>query len=597
LVSVILNSIPFQNQSTSSIWEGMDDTPRSAMFDDVYFSAADGAAETQHVFLNGNNLPAAWQGKGRFAIGETGFGTGLNFLLAWELFDRTADKGAFLDFVSVEKYPLKPQEIRKALSPWAERLSPYLDKMLAQYPMRVPGFHRIVFDSRVALTLIFDDANTALPEITGEIDAWFLDGFTPSKNPDMWTEKVFGEMARLSHNGTTFATFTAAGFVKRGLRKAGFTVEKRRGFGSKRDMFSGYFMGAAPLSPPPASGGIRGGSVHILGAGLAGTACAYILKQYAFNPVLHDPYGIASGASGNPVGIINPRLSAFRTAESDFYTASFAQTHRTFKDMEGVDYYNCGSLHLINDEEKEKRFTRTLKNWGWAAEHMNLLLPDEASDITGITLDKPALYLPQSARINPSALCRAYAKDVPLQTSPPPDDAIIILASGAAFAGGTLPVHTVRGQMTLIKASERSANIKSNICYGGYISAPLNRIHAVGSTFQKWMADTNPLDEDDAANLENLAGNISSLGGLEITGHRAALRTASPDRFPLIGETNSRFISTAHGSHGIASTLAGAHLIADLLRNGVRSLGKSTIKSLSPSRFSERESRKGAKKA
>lgn len=567
----------------------MDETPRSALFDDVYFSCRDGAAETEHVYLNGNNLPAAWQGRRRFTIGETGFGTGLNFLLAWELFEKTAEAGAFLDFVSVEKYPLSAEEIRKGLSPWAERLAPYLDKMLAQYPLRVPGFHRMVFDGRVALTLVFDDANEALPEVEGSVDAWFLDGFTPKKNPDMWSDTVFAEIGRLSHAGTTFATFTASGIVKRGLRANGFKVEKRKGFGWKADMLAGFMQGEeveTPASAPKA--------IHILGAGLAGCSAAYVLKQYGFAPVLHDPNGIASGASGNPVGIINPRLSAFRTAESDFYTAAFALGARTFAGMENVSYNPCGALHLITDEEKAKRFVRTVENWAWGDGLMQLVNAKQASEIAGVAIDKAALYLPQSAQIDPSALCHAYAKGIPLETAPPPEGAVIILANGAGSAGSIagLPIHTVRGQITLVKAGNESAKIKANIGYGGYISAPAGGIHAVGATFQKWMSNTNSVPEDDVANLENLSANVPGLGELEVIGSRAALRTASSDRFPLVGEMDGLLLSTAHGSHGILSTLAAAHFLADILRGGLRSLGKTTINSLDPQRFSRRELKK-----
>ena len=561
------------------------------MFDDVYFSRRDGAAETEHVCLNGNNLPAAWQGRDRFTIGETGFGTGLNFLLAWELFEKTAEEGAFLDFVSVEKYPLSVEEIRKALNPWADRLAPYLDKMLAQYPLRVPGFHRMVFDGRVALTLIFDDANDALPEIEGSVDAWFLDGFTPKKNPDMWSDTVFHEIARLSRAGTTFATFTASGVVKRGLRTRGFKVEKRKGFGWKADMLAGVCESA---SPPVCAGVGKEGPIHILGAGLAGCSAAYILKQHGFEPILHDPNGIASGASGNPVGIINPRLSAFRTAESDFYTAAFALGVRTFSGMRGVSYNPCGALHLITDAEKEKRFLRTAENWGWGDDLMRIVDSQGASDIAGIAIGFPALYLPRSAQIDPSALCRAYAAGIPVERAPPPEGATILLANaiGALEFLPGLPIHTVRGQITLAKATDESAKIKTNICYGGYISAPMNGAHAVGSTFQKWMADTMSRAEDDAANLENLKTYAPALEGFTIAGSRAALRTASPDRFPVIGKAEGICVSAAHGSHGILSTLAGAHFLADILRGGVRSLGKSTIAALSPARFSERERRK-----
>lgn len=572
----------------------MEGVPRSEQFNDVYFSADDGPGETQHVFLDGNNLPARWQEAERFTIGETGFGTGLNFLLAWELFDRTAKPGAFLDFVSVEKFPLSVEDIRKGLSPWADRLSPYLDKMLAQYPIRVPGFHRMVFDNRVALTLIFDDANDALAEVEACVDAWFLDGFTPAKNPDMWTDKVFAEMARLSHDGTTFATFTSAGFVKRGLRAAGFAVEKKNGFGRKRDMLAGVYQGGvvkAPMKHPH--------KISILGAGLAGCAAAYVLKQYGYEVSLCDLNGIASGASGNPRGIINPRFTAFRTPESDFYTAAYSLTARLFPQMKDIGYERCGSLHLVTDEEKEKRFLRTLKNWGWHADHMQYLSPAEASAAAGVKIERPALFLPDSGQVTPALLCQAYTKDMRVVKNALESDVVIYangpaLASDPAFAG--LRLQTVRGQITFVKETQVSRALKINLCYGGYISPAMDGLHVIGSTFQKWMADTSPVDEDDQSNLKKLAENLPGMTGFEVTGHRAALRVSANDRFPVIGQlSENQFITTAHGSHGIACTLAGAHLLADFLRGGPFSLGKSMINALSPQRFKQREFRKSTR--
>ncbi|PZQ45435.1 MAG: tRNA U-34 5-methylaminomethyl-2-thiouridine biosynthesis protein [Micavibrio aeruginosavorus] len=556
----------------------MGDVPRSEMFDDVYFSADDGPGETYHVFLDGNNLPAAWEGETRFTIAETGFGTGLNFLLAWELFDRTAAKGAFLDFISVEKFPMSVEAIRQGLSPWAQRLSPYLEKMLGRYPMIVPGFHRIVFDNRVALTLIFGDANDVLPEVDAVVDAWFLDGFTPSKNPDMWTDKVFAEMARLSHDKTSFATFTSAGFVKRGLQAAGFHVEKRDGFGRKRDMLAGHYTGARK-KPHERQAGV----VSILGAGLAGCASACVLQQYGFSSVVHDPNGVATGASGNPAGMINPRFTAFRDAQSDFYTAGFALAARTFPSLDCA-YTRCGALHLVTDEDKQKRFIRTAENWGWADDHMRYVDAKAASDIAGIDLSQDALYLPDAARINPALLCASYAKDISF--GDPVKDAPAIYASGPALAGFEgLPLHAVRGQITFAKPTPQSARLKTALHYGGYASPAIDGEHVIGSTFQKWLSDTACLPEDDLSNLEKLHA-ATGLSGFEISGHRAALRVASKDRFPVIGQLDAgRYISTAHGSHGILSTLMGAHILADLLRGGPLSVGKSTLNALSLLRF------------
>ncbi len=211
----------------------MKGAPRSKIFDDVYFSAEDGLEETRHVFLAGNNLPEAWAGRGRFTIAETGFGTGLNFLAVWKLFAETAIPGQSLEFISFEKYPLSAAEMKQALSIWDEELKEYADALCAAYPA----------DGRIAqnvtLRLIIGDVNEELPKLETPVDCWFLDGFRPSSNPEMWTEAVFENMARLTVSGGTFATFTSAGFVRRGLQAAGFEVSKVRGFGRKREMSVG----------------------------------------------------------------------------------------------------------------------------------------------------------------------------------------------------------------------------------------------------------------------------------------------------------------------------------------------------------------------
>ena len=210
---------------------------KSVQYNDVYFSADGGMDETHHVFLSGNDLPQSWQNQDNFVIAETGFGTGLNFLCAWKLFEETTEPHQKLHFISVEKYPLSKVEIKNALQGWTDQLGDYLDRYLNLYPIRVPGPHTLYISDRVTLTIWFGDIANVLPQWqVGQADAWFLDGFTPAKNPKMWDEELYHHMARLSHENTTYATFTAAGDVRRGLEQASFSVEKRKGFGRKRDM-------------------------------------------------------------------------------------------------------------------------------------------------------------------------------------------------------------------------------------------------------------------------------------------------------------------------------------------------------------------------
>ncbi|MDB5490603.1 MAG: 5-methylaminomethyl-2-thiouridine-forming enzyme mnmC [Micavibrio sp.] len=580
----------------------MVDIPYSQIFDDIYFSRESGIDETRHVFLKNNALPESWAQKKQFTIAETGFGTGLNFLVAWAAFEETASPGAVLDYVSFELYPLTAEEIGAALGDWRGAFGDRLDRLVKHYPLRIPGWHRIDF-GRVRLTLIFDDVNDAIPRlnIPRGVDAWFLDGFAPSKNPGMWTPVLFSNMARLSHTGTTLASFTAAGLVKNGLREAGFTIEKVRGYGRKRDMITGRFNGSqAQLEP------VRPQRVAIIGGGLAGTACAQVLRYRGISHTIFEAApALAGGASGNPGGIFNPRFTAHRNAQSDFYAGAYALAARTLRETSGVGFAPCGSLHLITDDDKRRRFESCLETWRWPEQHMKLLDAAEASQVAGISLPHSALYLPDSGQVSPHLLCTNWAagSDVKLNAPFSPDNAgeydavIYACAAGASEFMPDLPLQSVRGQIIAAETSPATSALKTNLCYSGYIGAPHEGRHIIGSTFQKWIATTDLREEDNAEILARLNEAVPGMIPGPVAGARAALRCAAQDRFPVIGAvpgTKNSYVTTAHGSHGIVSSLAGAHLIADLMDGGVQSLGGDTIAALSPQRFLDRAQRRGA---
>ncbi len=225
-------------------------TPVSRDFDDVYFSNDNGLEETRYVFLGGNRLPERFASHPRplMIVAESGFGTGLNFLTLWQAFDVFVRDNPDvtlqrLHFISFEKYPLKAEDLRLAHQRWPE-LAPWAHQLQAQWPSAFGGCHRLLLDGgRVTLDLWFGDINELTRELDDslnqQVDAWFLDGFAPAKNPDMWTQDLFNAMARLARPGGTLATFTSAGFVRRGLQEAGFTMRKSKGFGRKREMLTG----------------------------------------------------------------------------------------------------------------------------------------------------------------------------------------------------------------------------------------------------------------------------------------------------------------------------------------------------------------------
>ncbi len=620
---------------------------RSEQFDDVYFSAEDGLAETRHVFLAGNNLPESWKNRERFTIAETGFGTGLNFLATWTLFEETAKPGQIIDYISFEKYPLSTKEIKETLLPWVGEFSGRLEMFLRYYPLRIPGFHRIVLNERVSLTLIFDDVNEAMAQLVVPcgVDAWFLDGFTPAKNPEMWSETVFKHMARLSAPGASVATFTAAGFVRRGLEKSGFKVQKMPGFGQKRDMvyarYNSDVRSSLSSRRRPVSSNLTAQDsdlfqndsipsrsedipkhIAIIGGGLAGAACAYVLKSQGFEPVIYEKGAACAGAvSSKSTGLFNPRISAHKTVESDYYTAGFAQMVRQLESFEDVGLIKCGYVHLMTDGKKEGRFQETIENWRWHENHMKFLTADEASKVSGICVDQSALYLPDSGCVSLGKLYERYMEGVEVRLNAEvialddlEEDAVILACYGAVAAdlGGMkwLPAHSVRGQGTLVKSSTATRSLKTGLCYGGHITPEIDGTHAVGSTYQKWLYHTDILDEDHEFNLARLAERVPSLTSepLEIVGGRAALRTATKDRFPVVGPVPDKqswltgeernipnlYISAAHGSHGIVSTIAAAYLLADIISGRPYSLPAETVELLRADRFLKRDKRKFA---
>ncbi len=584
----------------------MKGAPRSEQFDDIYFSAIDGLEEVSHIFLKGNNLPEAWEKKKTFTIAETGFGTGLNFFSVWKLFEETAEPEHCLDFISIEKYPLTPKAIKQALEPWQELFEGRIDDFLDMYPIRIAGFHRIKINKQITLTLIFDDIKEALPRIEAQVDCWFLDGFSPAKNPDMWREDVFKEMARLSKNQTSYATFTAAGHVRRGLSSAGFSVQKEQGYGYKSDMISGTYLGDNKVHKTPLKPGAR---IAIIGGGLAGTSCAYVLKQYGYEPVIYEASdSLASGASGNKFGLYNPRFSKLRDDLSDFFAPAYAQFIRVAKQAgKPIDYTPCGALHLMNAPDKEARLKSMKKHWSWHQDHVEILSASAASEMAGITIDCEALYLPDSGYVSPEKLCDYYARDVEIHLKTKITDLsvlkeeAVILTCGAAVqnfdALSWLSIETIRGQVSIFSESEKTKSLKTTLCYGGYLLPSANGTHITGSTFEKWIEHTEVTEENHQDNISTLKGNITVLKNEDfiVQSGRAGLRAATNDRFPVVGAVPNQeniYVSAAFGSHGLVGSIASAHYIVDLLRSGPLSLPSKTAKALSPQRFLDRAQRK-----
>ena len=225
------------NQQAKTIWLE-DNIPFSQIFDDTYFTKSDGRAETDHVFINGNNLRQRWADTKECTIGELGFGTGLNFIETARQWNAVKQPGASLEFISFELYPLNAQEMHRALARWKE-LDQLAEVLCSNWHANGDKF-QFLFPDNIKLRVNFGDANHTLSQCALSADAWYLDGFSPAKNPQMWNETLMKNVYQASKHGTTFATYTVAGFVRRNLISAGFELSRKKGFGTKREMLSGY---------------------------------------------------------------------------------------------------------------------------------------------------------------------------------------------------------------------------------------------------------------------------------------------------------------------------------------------------------------------
>lgn len=560
-------------------WTGS--VPRSTRFDDVYYSVEDGLAESRHVFLDGNHLAqrlAALPDRPDqcFRVGETGFGTGLNILALWQLWQQTGHRHARLEILSAEAWPLAPETLVTAHQAWPE-LTALSARLVSLLPPPLPGTHVLPLEpGRVTLTLLHGDASRQLATHETCVDAWFLDGFAPAKNPEMWTPAVFAALARLSHPGTTLATFTSAGVVRRGLAEAGFTVSRTAGFGRKRDMSVATFAGPRAVNasgtpwfnrPDP----LPAGNAVVIGGGLAGCAASRVLAERGWQvTLLERGPALADGASGNPAGMTYLRPSTKDTAQNRYYRSCWLFALRRIRDVmqsagfrEGDDFSLNGIVTLPPDDGALREAAAFI---GWPGGD-RLLQACTTENLTrycgGMEAASQGFLLSGAGWVHPPSLCAALASHerirvvtgqevmsivrhgtehwLTLTTSLQHLSSLVVIANSLAAAQfapcAWLPQNPVRGQITLIPATTATAGLHHVINHDTYVTPARNGMHCIGATFQPGSSDLTPRPGDNDANLAGLRQALPGWPDVPPTGvsWRVGIRSGAPDYLPYVG--------------------------------------------------------------
>lgn len=565
-----------------------DNTPISNQFDDVYFSTQDGLAETDYVFLQGNQLWDRWiaHQKSHFVIAETGFGTGLNFFSVTQLFREFRRKHADfplkrLFFISFEKYPLDLTALSQAHEAYPQFSS--LSQPLQQHwPSPVQGCYRLHFDE-TTLDLWLGDVAESLPQL-GEmmhecIDAWFLDGFAPSKNPEMWNDSLYQLMFRFTKPNGTFATFTAASSVRKGLEAAGFQVQKRKGFGKKRECLSGQKTSAnsAALSSPwylPRTAHMEKQDIAIIGGGIASLCAAISLFQRGANVTIYcEDEALALNASGNKQGAFYPQLSDDNALTVDFYLHAFAYGRQLldWAISQGIDFEHafCG-VALCAYNEKSAAKLQKISELGLPNEIFQQQSAEQLSEKVGLPLPCHGGWIEKGAWLAPRQFVQNIfawlaQRGVQIKTSQKITalsethqgwqlenvqgehftHEVLILANGHQITDFSqtekLPLYPIRGQVSQIPTTENLLKLKSVLCYDGYLT-PADRArtsHCLGASHVRDNTDRTFSEAEQQDNQQKLQRNIAEpwTQDVDVSDNlaRVGVRCSVRDLVPMAG--------------------------------------------------------------
>jgi len=616
--------------------------PLASAFGDVFHSRAGALAQARHVFLDGNGLPGRWAKRPRFTVLETGFGLGNNFLATWAAWAADPERCERLVFISVEKHPLEAADLQRAHA--TSELPHLAAQLLAAWPPLTPNLHRLSFEAgRVQLLLCLGDVHLWLRELVAQVDAFYLDGFSPALNPAMWDRHALKALARHAANGATAASWSVAPEVRAGLLAAGFPNERQRGFANKGGMcvarFAPHHAPHRPLQRPvgrePLAPDAR--EALILGAGLAGAACAWALAQQGIAcTVLDGRPNPAQASSGNPAGLFHGTLNPDDGTHARFNRAAALETERVLKQLPAPEGMQRGLLRLELARTPAQMQT-LIARLGLPPSYVQALDATGAAGVSGLErLQHPAWFYPGGGALSPAAYVAALlaASSATLQMKAQGagvkrnggqwqvldiDGRLLAQAPLLVLAGGHegitllqdlapgLPLTTQRGQLSHLGRIEQAPRLP--VAGLGYALSDQAGGLWCGATSQDGDMDAQLRQADQAQNIAQW----SRLSGTEVSGShpldgRVAWRLSTPDRLPLVGglpidgadRDQPRFIPrqpglavcTALGSRGITWAALCAQVLAAQVTGAPVPLEASLLDAIDPARFAVRARRK-----
>ena len=527
----------------------------SKSYNDIYFDKLNGPKETEHVYLNTNNLTKKFKNKQKFVIAEIGFGTGLNFLLTWKLWKENRKTNGSLTYISFENAPLSKKDIERVYKKF-KKLDGYSRFLLKNIPERCKSTHRIFIKAdNINLILIYDDI-TSLINFNFKADTWFLDGFSPKKNPLVWTDKLFKQLYNFTNLDGSLSTFSVAGHIRRGLLKAGFKVSKVSGYGNKKEISYAIKKDLISSNQYKFSCEKKIGPVAIIGSGISGASLAYALRKRNIECFIIDKsYKLANGASGNKLALQMPKLTMDDSPYGLLSLEAFLYSRKIAKNLNAIP--RSDGLVLIPSRDRDIiKFKKLLEN-NWPLDLLNNNY-DKLNFLKFIN----HIYMKSSGIVDNSKFIQNLIKDVEFIskfdvkkiTSKDSFNIIIdkfgnrLKAKTVIWANGfemtnlsqNLPINPISGQVTYLKANELSSNLKINFSYGHHFSQAFKGYHQIGASFNR-NANTCFREIDQNANINSIPEFLRKNIFYNITesGHRVSVRASTKDRMPFFGDLSA----------------------------------------------------------
>lgn len=584
---------------------------KSVVYDDVYHSGSGAYGQADHVFLRGNQLPQRWRGRPSFTVCETGFGLGRNFLALWHAWRYDVARSARLHVVSFEAHPLCRQNLASLLfADIPDCLRALGNALVSAWPALLPGVHRLEFeDGALTLTLAFGPVQKLARQVDASVDAYFLDGFSPERNPEMWTPGLFGQMVRMANKGATAASWCCASRVRKDLSDAGFLVNKVPGFGRKREMTVATLrkgLGRNPVQPLLAP-------VIVVGGGIAGAGVAYSLAARGHSVTVVDPV-FAQGRGANQRGHLAAAMTPLVARDDNFRArltraglARAAQRWCTLQDAP----VRCGTLDLAFTPTDAQHKQSTLRFLGFPGDWVRWVDQVEATRLAGVRVPYGGVYFSEGRWVRPEPLLesllghdliRCCATEVArLQpTSQGMWSALAVSGQQVAMApvlvmanasaarsllarspGLGMPhrvssIEDVAGQVSYFDAGLPGGGVRANLAGNGYWLPAVDGVNAAGGTYQHGRSQATVTANGHVEIARKVAAmlgvsNDQLLGGLGQPAGWAGMRAVATERLPVIGQVpgvGGLWVACGYASRGLTwSALAGdiisAHLNAE----------------------------------